>query len=342
MKTKKRRSFCPYCGNQVETREEEGIPRDFCASCHQFFYENPLPVVSCILMAERKILLVKRGKKPYRGKWCLPTGFAETGESIEQAALRELEEETGIRGRILGLIDADSQKNYFYGDLIFITFEVEPVGGELARGGDSVAAQYVTIEKIPKLAFRSNDKAVKMHLRNKAESWAIVDSFSRAIDEGGKRKKKNLLSDHLLDLIENNSDRIAQNWVEEITRSQSTSGYHHLDQDKLLQRVNRVLSQFRKWLGGFHRDKEIRDLYRKLGSERRKEGIRLSELVSALNLTKKHIWKFALSRGMWQKTLDIYMALELDRRIVVFFDKAVFYATRGYEEEDLQSKKANR
>jgi len=34
---------------------------------------------------------------------------------------------------------------------------------------------------------------------------------------------------------------------------------------------------------------------------------------------------------MWQKTLDIYMALELDRRIVVFFDKAAFYTTKGYE-----------
>jgi hypothetical protein len=34
---------------------------------------------------------------------------------------------------------------------------------------------------------------------------------------------------------------------------------------------------------------------------------------------------------MWQKTLDIYMALELDRRIVVFFDRAVYHATQGYE-----------
>jgi len=290
MRRKKIRSFCPFCGSRTVIRDEEGVPRDYCPPCGQFFYENPLPVAACIVVAERKILLVKRGKKPYRGKWCLPTGFAETGESIEQAALRELKEETGIQGRVLGLVDADSQKNYLYGDLIFITFEVEPTRGKLLRGGDSAAVRYIPIGEIPKLAFRSHEKAVQIYLKSKAESWAIVDSFSQAVGDGAKREKRNLLSDRLLQLIEKNSDRIAQNWVEEVTRSQSTRGYHHLDRDKLVRRVGRVLSQFGKWLGGFHSDEEIRGLYRNLGKERRKEGIRLSELVSALNLTKKQIW----------------------------------------------------
>ncbi len=66
----------------------------FCPACETFFYENPLPVVSAILESDRHVALVKRKNEPCKGEWCLPSGFAESGESIEDAALRELEEET--------------------------------------------------------------------------------------------------------------------------------------------------------------------------------------------------------------------------------------------------------
>jgi hypothetical protein len=58
-------------------------------------------------------------------------------------------------------------------------------------------------------------------------------------------------------------------------------------------------------------------------------------VLSTLSLIKKHLWEFALSQGMWQKTIDIYMTLELNRRIVIFFDKAVFYTTQGYETKEM-------
>jgi hypothetical protein len=69
-----------------------------------------------------------------------------------------------------------------------------------------------------------------------------------------------------------------------------------------------------------------------LGRKRKKEGFGLSEVISALSLLKKHIWEFALSNGMWSKTIDIYMLLELERRISLFFDKATYYVAAGYEE----------
>ncbi len=324
--------FCSLCGGVTVTRREDNVPRSYCETCGVFFYENPLPVVSTILLSDRKILLVKRGKKPYRGMWCLPTGFAEAGESIEDAALRELEEETGMRGSIVGLVDLGSAENYYYGDLLFVTFEVEATGGRLARGGDADTVRYFPLDRIPRLAFTSNKKAIEAFIRSKADAWAILDSFNLAVTEGtAGKKKKNLLSDRLIEVIERNADRIARLWLEDVTTNHSTAGYHHVDRDDLFNRAYGIISQFGRWLGGYYRDQDIRNFYTELGRERHQAGFKLSEVLSAQSLLKKHIWEFALSRGMWQKTLDIYMALELDRRIVVFFDKAAFYTTKGYE-----------
>jgi 8-oxo-dGTP diphosphatase len=340
---KKKRTYCIHCGSKVMKALEDDVPRDFCRSCGTFFYENPLPVVSSVLVKERKILLVKRGKKPYRGMWGLPTGFAETGENIEEAALRELEEETGIQGKVLSLIDVDSCKNYFYGDLLFITFEVEQTGGLISSGSDTVGVQYFPLEKVPKLAFRSSIKAVNTYIKEKMDYWAIVDSFARTTGQlPCPDERKNLLSDRLLVVIEKNAEKIADLWVQDVTTSSSTSVFKNFDKSMLFKMSRRHLSHFGKWLGGFHQDADIKNLYLKAGREGKKEGFRLEELLSAQSILKKHIWEFALSCGMWQKTLDIYTVLELDRRIILFFDNMAFYTARGYEGRDSIHKQSMR
>ncbi|MBI4632408.1 MAG: NUDIX domain-containing protein [Deltaproteobacteria bacterium] len=330
---KKEKAFCPYCGVSTVTRTENDVTRAYCPYCATFFYENPLPVVSSILAYGRSILLVKRGNDPYKGEWCLPTGFAETGESIEDALLRELEEETGVKANIIGLVHVDSVMDYYYGDLIFLTFEVEQVGGVLKPGDDSVEVKYASLENLPSLAFSANNKAVKAYMKSKSEYWAIVDSFRHAMaPDQSDAGKKNLLSSRLTDTVEKNAEQIARLWIQDVSSNRSTPTYHSFDKARLYRRVHSILSQFDKWLGGYYSDNDIRDFYMQLGRERRKEGFKLSEVLSALSLTRKHIWEFALTRGMWQKTIDIYMALELDRRIIIFFDKASFYTTQGYEE----------
>ncbi len=334
---KKTRRFCQHCGSMIVRKSEEGISRDFCQSCRVYFYENPLPVVAAILVEERNVLLVKRGRKPYRGKWCLPCGFAETGENIHDATLRELEEETGIQGRIKGLVDVQSQRNYFYGDLLFLTFEVEQTGGTLKAGSDTVAASYRSLEHIPRLAFPANEQAIQTYIRSKQDYWAIVDSFNLTIADGESRNsKKDFLSDQLVAVIAGNAGDIARLWIQEATTHRSTTGYHDFDHSRLYRGVQNILSRFNQWLGGYFEDSDIEDFFSRLGKGSRKEGFALSEVLSALSLVKKHLWEFALSRGMWRNTIDIYKALELDRRIVIFFDKAAFHTARGYEKHDVR------
>lgn len=327
-----KRTYCQYCGGRVKRKSENGTPREHCPRCGVFFYDNPLPVVSTILVQERRVLLVKRNNKPYRGGWCLPSGFAESGESIIEAAIRELEEETGVKGRIVQLRDVDSCSNYFYGDLLFLTFEVEQTGGTLKAGDDAAAVRFFPLTRIPRLAFPSNSKALRTYVEGKKDHWAIVDSFNLAADDAAlMEKEKNLLSNRLVELIEASSDHIAQVWLKDVRSNRSTPTYHFFDRQLLYHRVFLVISHFGDWLSGSYHGQDIISYYVHLGRVRKEEGFSLSEVISALSLTKKHIWEFALSRGMWDRAIDIYTIMELERRISLFFDRATYHVAKGYE-----------
>jgi ADP-ribose pyrophosphatase YjhB (NUDIX family) len=328
-----KRIFCPYCSQPLKTRPEGEVLRDFCEHCNKFFYDNPLPVVSSIVVHDRSVLLVKRKHDPNKGEWCLPMGFAETGESIEAAALRELQEESGIIGKIIDLVDVVSGFSKMYGDLIFITFEAEQIGGQLTAGDDAAEVGFFPFDEIPHLPFSSNTRAISAYISSKQEYWAIIDSFSRSAGIGGA-KGGDFLSDKLLRLIENNAETIGRRWLADVKTNKSTHTYSISDEHRTYERVMKLIRQFSKWLGGTYSDQEIREHYKTLGKKRKMEGFRLSEVLSALSLIRKHIWEFALSHQVWTKTIDIYMSLELERRMVLFFDKAAFYVTKGYEEAE--------
>ena len=276
-------------------------------------------------------MLVKRKFKPFEGMWCLPSGFAESGESIEDAALRELEEESGIKGKILDLVDVNSGYSYTYGDLLFLTFEVEKTGGRMQAGDDASAVKFFPLDKLPELAFVSNMKAIEKFVRNKQEYWAIVDSFSRSIETMEEHHGDDYLSDKLIKIVEDNAELIAGRWLDEVRNNPTTPTYARFDKDSSLIRSGLVISQFGKWLGGGYSNNDISDFYFSLGKNRKEEGFALSEVISALSLTRKHIWEFALSQKMWSSAMDIYMTLELERRMMLFFDKAAYHISRGFE-----------
>jgi 8-oxo-dGTP diphosphatase len=331
---KKQRQFCLYCGEGIIKKHEDGVLRDFCPSCHSFFYVNPLPVVSSILESSRQILLVKRDRPPSKGSWCLPSGFAEAGESIEDATLRELEEETGIKGKIVRLLDVDSYKSRFYGDLLFLTFVVEQAGGKLAAGDDSAKAQFWPVDALPKLAFRSNTRALTAYIKSKKDYWTIVDSISHPeINPAKNDLSKNSLSHRLVNIIIKNKEKIIYCWIDEVTTDLSTNQYHKFDRKQIYNLGDRILSQIILWMGGLFETNRIKSFYLKLGRERNKEGFRISQSLSALSLIRKNIWDIAIVQDVWHKNLDLYMTFELQRRMTIFFDLAAFYMTRGFEEK---------
>ena len=89
--------FCPHCSANLILRTPEGDNRAryCCDSCNTIYYQNPKNVVGTIPVYEDKILLCKRAIEPRKGKWTLPAGFMENGESSLEGAIRETKEEAG-------------------------------------------------------------------------------------------------------------------------------------------------------------------------------------------------------------------------------------------------------
>lgn len=108
---------------------------------------HPIPAAIAFLVKDAKVLLVKRGLPPNQGRWGLPGGKIEWGESIADAAVRELYEETGIRAnadRVLTAIDVmgrpehgDVQQHY-----VLIVVLCHWVSGEPVAGDDAADARW--------------------------------------------------------------------------------------------------------------------------------------------------------------------------------------------------------
>lgn len=303
-------------------------PRDVCSACGAIFYQNPLPAAAALVLDEgRRVLLVKRKFPPNEGMWCLPIGFAELGETIAEAALRELHEETGLTGRVSRLIDADSWTSSFYGDLLVVTFEVEKAGGTETPGDDAEDVAYFPIDGLPPLAFPSNEKAIRLCADLHRDEWAIHDSFRRLDDEAGEE----MLSNTLISFVHESIPYVARVWLADARSNRTTAGsYMRLDPDQLLAECTTGLEQLGRWLEGESTEEQIRAFYRNLGVRRREQGVELHEMLSAIMLLKKQIWAHARSQGVWQRPVDAYRAMELQSRFAVYFDKAMYHSARGY------------
>jgi ADP-ribose pyrophosphatase YjhB (NUDIX family) len=75
----------------------DNLPRHICPACGVIHYENPRVLVTCLATWGQRALWMKRAEEPRKGFWSVPGGFTEKGESLQQAAARELYEETRVR-----------------------------------------------------------------------------------------------------------------------------------------------------------------------------------------------------------------------------------------------------
>jgi 8-oxo-dGTP diphosphatase len=102
------------------------------------------------------VLLIERKHPPYEGMWALPGGFLNMDETIEAAALRELQEETGITGvplkqfHTFSKVDRDPRHRTI--TTVFIGYLIDTTS-EPKAGDDAAKAEWFALEKLPPLAF---------------------------------------------------------------------------------------------------------------------------------------------------------------------------------------------
>lgn len=109
---------------------------------------SPIPSVGAIVLQGDQVLLVLRGQEPSRGKWSIPGGVLELGETVEQAARREVREECGLEIEVSDVVevsdsiirDEDGQIRYHY---VLIDVIARYLGGEVTVGSDVEDARWV-------------------------------------------------------------------------------------------------------------------------------------------------------------------------------------------------------
>lgn len=147
-------NFCSQCGTPVTVKIPQGetLPRHVCERCDLIHYQNPKVVAGCIPEWEGHILLCRRAIAPREGFWTFPAGFMELGESTEEAAARETQEEANARVEITHLYALFTLVRV---NQVYVVFRGRLHKGEYGIGPESSQVELVHPDKIPwdELAF---------------------------------------------------------------------------------------------------------------------------------------------------------------------------------------------
>ncbi|SDU53361.1 NUDIX hydrolase [Desulfobacula phenolica] len=140
--------FCTACGSPTELKipVDDDHARSVCTNCGLVHYNNPKVVVGCIPEFNGQVLLCKRNIEPRKGKWTLPAGYLENGESVQDGALRETLEETRAK---VSIIDAYRLFNIVFVDQIYFMFRANLMSDEFGPTNESIDVRLFDENDIP-------------------------------------------------------------------------------------------------------------------------------------------------------------------------------------------------
>jgi 8-oxo-dGTP diphosphatase len=158
--------FCPLCAGGLTPRilAPGGPARLVCSACRHVHHHDPRLAVGTIATFEGGLVLVQRDRDPARGKWVIPGGFVERGESLEVVAGREALGQTGLRVGLLGILNVYSFSPH---EVVTVIYAGDTLEGALAGDGASPPIQAFSPELLPweDLAFQSTQAALRDYLR---------------------------------------------------------------------------------------------------------------------------------------------------------------------------------
>ena len=160
---------CKNCGTAVVYRvpdDGDTKERAVCPACGTVHYENPLNVVGTVPYLGDKVLLCKRNIEPRWGKWTLPAGFMELGETLAEGAGRETVEEAGAQFEMQGLF---SILNVPRVGQVHMFYLAQLTSDQFAPGFETIEARLFTESEIPweEISFRTVKETLQRYFADR-------------------------------------------------------------------------------------------------------------------------------------------------------------------------------
>ena len=163
--------YCSECGSPLEIRVPDGehLPRHVCTQCRAIHYQNPKLVVGCVPEYEGRLLICKRAIEPRHGYWTVPAGFMENGETLQQAAARESQEEALADVEIGSLLTV---VHVLHAHQVHVFFRARLRSLDVGAGPESLEVKLIEPGDIPwtELAFPSTEFTLRRYLEDRARN----------------------------------------------------------------------------------------------------------------------------------------------------------------------------
>jgi hypothetical protein len=140
----------------------------------------------------------------------------------------------------------------------------------------------------------------------------------------------------LVRLIEAHSNELSLGLLNKIHNSPCASDLLKVPADELHERTHEIYRNLSDWLV-CRTEEDIKRTYTELGSRRASQGVAFSHFFWAVVASKEQLWDFMETQRMADEALDLFGHLELLRKIDHFFDRALYYAARAYEQQTLEA-----
>lgn len=139
-----------------------------------------------------------------------------------------------------------------------------------------------------------------------------------------------MLAYKLVRLIETHSESLTTTLLQRVQTSELTPSYRHVPVDDLKGRVGEIYSHLGEWLLG-KSSFDIERRYEEIGARRVHQNVPVSELIWVIILTKENLWEFLQKESTPEKAAEAFGELEMLQLLDQFFDRAIYYASVGYE-----------
>ncbi|HQI81889.1 MAG TPA: hypothetical protein PLR71_10065 [Deltaproteobacteria bacterium] len=136
-----------------------------------------------------------------------------------------------------------------------------------------------------------------------------------------------------MEVLKTDAEQLARRVVNDLLNRGETEYHKKYSQEIMYERVYDVYSTLGYWLDRARPKEEIRKHFSELGKKRFEEGIPLHEVIMFLMLIKRHLWLYLLEKHFFESSYELMKSLEMNNRVVLFFDRAILAATMGYEAE---------